>query len=83
MTVTRWIHDTSRAFRLSHLTQGSSTDFNTSQNCIVGKQKRNRCTNRGAKEESLHRPEIESGSVPWQGTILPLDHRCLCSECSL
>ncbi len=24
----------------------------------------------------LHRPGIEPGSVPWQGTILPLDHRC-------
>ena len=28
------------------------------------------------KGNFLHRPEIESGSVPWQGTILPLDHRC-------
>jgi hypothetical protein len=31
----------------------------------------------------MHRPGIEPGSVPWQGTILPLDHRCdvtrLCS----
>nr|PNR53213.1 hypothetical protein PHYPA_009589 [Physcomitrium patens] len=25
----------------------------------------------------LHRPGIESGSAPWQGTIRPLDHRCL------
>ena len=25
----------------------------------------------------LHRPGIEPGSVPWQGTILPLDHRCI------
>ena len=24
----------------------------------------------------MHRPGIEPGSVPWQGTILPLDHRC-------
>ena len=24
----------------------------------------------------VHRPGIEPGSVPWQGTILPLDHRC-------
>ena len=30
-----WIYDTSRAFRLSHLPPGSSTDFNASQNCIV------------------------------------------------
>jgi len=34
-SVTLWMYDTSRAFRLSHLTQGSSTDFNTSQNWIV------------------------------------------------
>ncbi|KAG4125117.1 hypothetical protein ERO13_D10G078150v2, partial [Gossypium hirsutum] len=25
----------------------------------------------------LHQPGIEPGSVPWQGTILPLDHWCL------
>ncbi len=23
---------------------------------------------------SVHQPGIEPGSVPWQGTILPLDH---------
>ena len=28
-------------------------------------------------QKGLHRPGIEPGSVPWQGTILPLDHRCL------
>ncbi|KAJ0039534.1 hypothetical protein Pint_26992 [Pistacia integerrima] len=22
----------------------------------------------------MHQPGIEPGSVPWQGTILPLDH---------
>ena len=27
-------------------------------------------------KKGLHRPGIEPGSVPWQGTILPLDHRC-------
>ena len=27
-------------------------------------------------QKGLHRPGIEPGSVPWQGTILPLDHRC-------
>ena len=27
--------------------------------------------------KGLHRPGIEPGSVPWQGTILPLDHRCI------
>jgi hypothetical protein len=32
-------------------------------------------TNGRCKKE-LHRPGIEPGSVPWQGTILPLDHRC-------
>ncbi|KAF8103796.1 hypothetical protein N665_0185s0067 [Sinapis alba] len=26
--------------------------------------------------ERLHQPGIEPGSVPWQGTILPLDHWC-------
>ncbi|KAF8094053.1 hypothetical protein N665_0371s0035 [Sinapis alba] len=25
----------------------------------------------------MHQPGIEPGSVPWQGTILPLDHWCL------
>jgi len=29
------IYDTARAFRLSHLTQGSDSDFNTSQNCKI------------------------------------------------
>ncbi|CAA6669576.1 unnamed protein product [Spirodela intermedia] len=24
----------------------------------------------------MHQPGIERGSVPWQGTILPLDHWC-------
>lgn len=27
--------------------------------------------------QDLHQPGIEPGSVPWQGTILPLDHWCL------
>nr|KJB68082.1 hypothetical protein B456_010G224400 [Gossypium raimondii] len=26
---------------------------------------------------AMHQPGIEPGSVPWQGTILPLDHWCL------
>ncbi|KAB2035617.1 hypothetical protein ES319_D04G164900v1 [Gossypium barbadense] len=30
----------------------------------------------------MHQPGIEPGSVPWQGTILPLDHWC-CLLCSL
>ena len=25
----------------------------------------------------VHQPGIEPGSVPWQGTILPLDHWCI------
>ena len=25
----------------------------------------------------MHQPGIEPGSVPWQGTILPLDHWCV------
>ena len=28
------------------------------------------------KKKQLHQPGIEPGSVPWQGTILPLDHWC-------
>ena len=28
----------------------------------------------------MHQPGIEPGSVPWQGTILPLDHWCLLVE---
>jgi hypothetical protein len=27
-------------------------------------------------KKELHQPGIEPGSVPWQGTILPLDHWC-------
>ena len=29
----------------------------------------------------MHQPGIEPGSVPWQGTILPLDHWCLDEFC--
>ena len=28
-------------------------------------------------QKRMHQPGIEPGSVPWQGTILPLDHWCL------
>ncbi|KAJ0017541.1 hypothetical protein Pint_10421 [Pistacia integerrima] len=28
----------------------------------------------------MHQPGIEPGSVPWQGTILPLDHWCFAIE---
>ena len=28
------------------------------------------------EKKVLHQPGIEPGSVPWQGTILPLDHWC-------
>ena len=28
------------------------------------------------KQKRMHQPGIEPGSVPWQGTILPLDHWC-------
>ena len=28
------------------------------------------------KKRNMHQPGIEPGSVPWQGTILPLDHWC-------
>ena len=31
----------------------------------------------GSNEKlKMHQPGIEPGSVPWQGTILPLDHWC-------
>jgi hypothetical protein len=32
---------------------------------------------RRRKKVVMHQPGIEPGSVPWQGTILPLDHWCL------
>ncbi|CAF2070195.1 unnamed protein product [Brassica napus] len=31
----------------------------------------------------MHQPGIEPGSVPWQGTILPLDHWCFVAYHSL
>ncbi|KAL4341290.1 hypothetical protein GQ457_08G019690 [Hibiscus cannabinus] len=31
---------------------------------------------RKKKYHRLHQPGIEPGSVPWQGTVLPLDHWC-------
>ncbi|PNT67958.1 hypothetical protein BRADI_3g34203v3 [Brachypodium distachyon] len=31
----------------------------------------------------MHQPGIEPGSVPWQGTILPLDHWCFVEMASL
>ena len=34
------------------------------------------------KKKKLTRPGIEPGSVPWQGTILPLDHRIFSSTYS-
>nr|PNR43974.1 hypothetical protein PHYPA_016357 [Physcomitrium patens] len=36
---------------------------------------------RRGQKGALHRPGIEPGSVPWQGTILPLDHRCKDRRC--
>ena len=33
------------------------------------------------KENRMHQPGIEPGSVPWQGTILPLDHWCHLMNC--
>ena len=33
-------------------------------------------TRGGKRKIKLHQPGIEPGSVPWQGTILPLDHWC-------
>jgi hypothetical protein len=31
----------------------------------------------------MHQPGIEPGSVPWQGTILPLDHWCYAVLCEI
>jgi hypothetical protein len=49
-----------------------------------GTADRQRARTRSQKEKekvkkSMHQPGIEPGSVPWQGTILPLDHWCLMS----
>ena len=33
------------------------------------------CMSKQSRNKRLTRPGIEPGSVPWQGTILPLDHR--------
>ncbi|KAE8729117.1 hypothetical protein F3Y22_tig00003973pilonHSYRG00043 [Hibiscus syriacus] len=33
-------------------------------------------------KNQLHQPGIEPGSVPWQGTILPLDHWCFAEKLS-
>ena len=35
------------------------------------------------KKHYLHQPGIEPGSVPWQGTILPLDHWCFDVVCKI
>ncbi|CAK9263071.1 unnamed protein product [Sphagnum jensenii] len=41
----------------------------------ASKHNKNRFCKKPEKESnSLHQPGIEPGSVPWQGTILPLDH---------
>ena len=48
---------------------------------ILGKVKG--CKNQ--KRTGIHRPGIEPGSLPWQGSILPLDQRCAklrCFDCS-
>ena len=42
-----------------------------------GKKKKSENTgSHRTKKHYLHQPGIEPGSVPWQGTILPLDHWC-------
>ncbi|KAK9198439.1 hypothetical protein WN944_013623 [Citrus x changshan-huyou] len=40
-------------------------------NCLLLK-----CGGHINAKNHLHQPGIEPGSVPWQGTILPLDHWC-------
>ncbi|KAK8648951.1 hypothetical protein V6N13_129693 [Hibiscus sabdariffa] len=40
-------------------------------------ERRNRhCSEVHRHCSEVHQPGIEPGSVPWQGTILPLDHWC-------
>ena len=32
---------------------------------------------RAYRREKVHLPGIEPGSHPWQGYVIPLDHKCL------
>lgn len=34
------------------------------------------CNHKPHTQKKMHRPGIEPGSHPWQGYIIPLDHRC-------
>ena len=59
--------------------------FRTIQTRPLNGSKKHTCTSRvriepgseWIKKTHMHQPGIEPGSVPWQGTILPLDHWCL------
>ena len=42
--------------------------------CPQGPEIMQKCS--GNCEHGIHRPGIEPGSLPWQGSILPLDQRC-------
>ena len=46
--------------------------FHRTIHCAIrGKRRKEK-----GEKKNLHQPGIEPGSVPWQGTILPLDHWC-------
>ena len=50
---------------------------------VMGENKRGKkecCNTKNVSRDVLHRPGIEPGSLPWQGSILPLDQRCTHSE---
>ena len=44
------------------------------------KERENETKEKTKNENKLHQPGIEPGSVPWQGTILPLDHWCFATS---
>ncbi|CAM6000404.1 unnamed protein product [Sphagnum balticum] len=46
--------------------QGSFYSFDVKEHIKPKSRRKKTC--------QLHQPGIEPGSVPWQGTILPLDH---------
>ncbi|WJZ92864.1 hypothetical protein VitviT2T_011839 [Vitis vinifera] len=63
-----------------YLTEGIEGPCGTLQMSIVAerglKEEDDILRSKGSKKIAMHQPGIEPGSVPWQGTILPLDHWC-------
>ena len=63
-----------------YLTEGIEGPCGTLQMSIVAerglKEEDDILRSKGSKKIAMHQPGIEAGSVPWQGTILPLDHWC-------